>query len=57
MISQYGAGEEIEAYLEAALEDGDPKLITHALRNIDRAKGIGQVTKDAGVSRAEEDPS
>lgn len=44
--------EAIAAYLEAAFEDGDPKVITHALGNIARAKGISQVAKDADMSRA-----
>lgn len=44
--------EAIAAYLEAAFEDGDPQVITHALGNIARAKGISQVAKDAGVTRA-----
>ena len=40
------------AYLEAAFEDGDPQVITHALGNVARAKGITQVAKDAGITRA-----
>lgn len=44
--------EAIAAYLEAAFEDGDPKVITHALGNVARAKGISQIAKDAGVTRA-----
>ena len=44
--------EAIAAYLEAAFEDGDPQVITHALGNVARSKGISQVAKDAGVTRA-----
>jgi probable addiction module antidote protein len=44
--------EAIAAYLEAAFEDGDAKVITNALGNIARAKGISQIAKDAGVTRA-----
>ena len=44
--------EAIAAYLEAAFEDGDPQVITHALGNVARAKGITQVAKDAGITRA-----
>ncbi len=44
--------EAIAAYLEAAFEDGDPKVITHALGNVARAKGISQIARDAGVTRA-----
>lgn len=43
--------EDIAAYLEAALEDGDPQLVAAALEDITRAKGITQVAQDAGPSR------
>lgn len=39
------------AYLEAALEDGDPALIAAALGDIARAKGMSQVARDAGLGR------
>ncbi len=44
--------EAIAAYLEAAFEDGDPQVITHALGSVARAKGITQIAKDTGVTRA-----
>ncbi len=44
--------EAIAAYLEAAFEDGDPKVITHAIGNIARAKGMTQIARDTGVTRA-----
>jgi len=44
--------EDIAAYLEAAFEDGDPRVITHAIGNVARAKGISQIAKGAGVTRA-----
>lgn len=44
--------EAVAAYLEAAFEDGDSKVITHALGNIARARGISQISKDTGVTRA-----
>jgi probable addiction module antidote protein len=43
--------EQIAAYLEAVLEDGDPALITKALGNIARAKGMAQVAQNAGLGR------
>jgi probable addiction module antidote protein len=43
--------EDIAAYMEAVLEDGDPALITKALGNIARAKGMTQVAQDAGLGR------
>ena len=43
--------DDMAAYLEAALEDGDPALIAAALGDIARAKGMTQVAKDAGLGR------
>ena len=42
---------DIAAYLEAALEDGDPALIMAALGDIARAKGMTQVAREAGLGR------
>ena len=39
------------AYLEAAFEDGDPALITNALGDVARAIGMGDVAKEAGITR------
>ena len=44
-------GEDMAAYLEAALEEGDPALIAAALGDIARAKGMTQVARDAGLGR------
>lgn len=41
----------IAAYLEAVLEENDPALLTHALGQIARARGMTQVAKEAGLSR------
>jgi len=46
-----GSDEEIAAYLEAALEDGDPALITATLGDIARAKGMTEIARSAGVGR------
>tara|TARA_B110000003_G_C16594382_1_gene513069 strand:+ start:223 stop:534 length:312 start_codon:yes stop_codon:yes gene_type:complete len=43
--------EAIAGYLEAVFEGGDPKLITTALEDVARSKGISQIASDAGVSR------
>jgi probable addiction module antidote protein len=43
--------EDITAYFEAALEDGDPALITAALGDIARAKGMTQIARDTGLGR------
>ena len=42
---------DIDAYLEAALEDGDPQLITAALGDIAKARGMTKVAADIGCSR------
>ena len=41
--------DEMAAYLEAAFEDGDATLIASVLGDIARAKGMGQVARDAGL--------
>ncbi|NCR53738.1 MAG: putative addiction module antidote protein [Microcystis aeruginosa L211-07] len=41
--------EDIAAYLEAALEDGDPSLIIAALGDIARAKGITNIASETGL--------
>ena len=43
--------EEMAAYLEAALEDGDPGLIAAVLGDIARAKGMSAVARKAGLGR------
>jgi probable addiction module antidote protein len=43
--------EDIEEYLEAVFEDGDPALITHALGVVARAKGMSQIAQAAGLGR------
>jgi probable addiction module antidote protein len=43
--------EDTAAYLEPALEEGDPALVAAALGDIARAKGMTQVARDAGPGR------
>jgi probable addiction module antidote protein len=43
--------EDMAAYLAAALEDGDARVIMHALGTIARARGMSQIARDAGVGR------
>lgn len=43
--------EDVVAYLEAALEDGDASLIAAALGDIARAKGMTQIARDTGLGR------
>jgi probable addiction module antidote protein len=43
---------DIVAYLNAALEDGEPAVLLEALRNVAQARGgMGALAKAAGVSR------
>lgn len=44
--------EDVAAYLEAAFEDGDPAVITHALGVAARAEGMTEVARRAGLTRA-----
>jgi probable addiction module antidote protein len=43
--------EDIAAYLEAALEEGDPALVAAALGDIARAKGMAQIAHETGLAR------
>jgi probable addiction module antidote protein len=42
---------DIAAYLDAAFEDGDPELITHALGAVARSKGMTEIARRAGLGR------
>jgi probable addiction module antidote protein len=43
--------ERIAVFLEAAFEEGDPSLISAALGEVARARGMMQMAKDTGISR------
>ena len=43
--------EEMAAYLEAALEDGDPSLVVQALGTIAKARGMSQLARETGLGR------
>jgi probable addiction module antidote protein len=43
--------DDVAAYLEAALQDGDPQVIAAALGDIAKAKGMTQVAREAGLGR------
>jgi probable addiction module antidote protein len=42
---------DVAAYLEAAFEEGDPALISAALGDVARARGMTQIAHDAGIGR------
>ena len=56
-ISSFDASEYIEneedaiAYLNAAAETGDPALLQAAIGDIAKARGMGQIAKEAGGGR------
>ncbi|QNK74332.1 putative addiction module antidote protein [Variovorax sp. PAMC28562] len=43
--------EEMAAYLEAALEEGDASLVAAALGDIARSKGMSQLARETGLGR------
>jgi probable addiction module antidote protein len=43
--------EDIMAYLDAALAEGDPALVVAVLGDIARARGMTQLAREAGVGR------
>jgi probable addiction module antidote protein len=45
------SAESIAAYLDAALEDGDPDLVRAALGDVARAKGMTEIAEATGLSR------
>jgi probable addiction module antidote protein len=44
--------EDIKHFLQAAAEDGTPEEFIHALNTAARAKGMSEIAKQAGVTRA-----
>jgi probable addiction module antidote protein/putative addiction module killer protein len=49
--SHLSTEDDVVAYLEAALQDGDPQLVAAALGDIARAKGLSQIAREAGLGR------
>ena len=43
--------EDVIAYLEVAMEDGDAAVIATALGNIARARGMMQLARETGITR------
>ena len=43
--------EDMAAYLEAVLKEGDPALVAAAMGDIARAKGITQIARETGLGR------
>ena len=51
VVEHLKTAEDMAAYLEAALEDGDPGLVAAVLGDIARAKGMAQVARESGLGR------
>ena len=45
------AEEDISAYLEAAMEDGDPQVLVSAMGDIVKARNVTQVARETGLTR------
>ena len=43
--------EDMAAYLEVALEDGDASVITAAIGDIARSKGMAEIARETGLGR------
>ena len=43
--------EDMAAYFEAALEDGDPALVVAALGDIAKSKGMTHIARETGLGR------
>lgn len=43
--------DDIAAYLDAVMEDGDPALIAAALGDVARVRNLSQLARDVGMSR------
>lgn len=51
-VTDFLEGEEdVIAYLNAALDDGHPEVIAHAIGNIARMRGMSRVAKECGLGR------
>lgn len=42
---------DVAAYLQAAMDDGDPALLAAALGDIAKARGMTQLARETGLSR------
>jgi len=51
VVEHLETGEDITAYLEAVLDDGDPALVSAALGDIARARGMTEIAREAGLGR------
>lgn len=51
VVEHLNTEEDMQLYLDACMEEGDPALIAAALGDIARARGMTQVAHDTGLAR------
>ncbi|MCJ2073609.1 putative addiction module antidote protein [Methylobacterium sp. J-030] len=51
VVEHLDTPERIAAYIDAVLEDGDPALISAAIGDVARARGMSQIAAETGRSR------
>jgi len=51
IVDSLDSDERVAAYLEAALEEGDPALVAAALGDIARARGMTEIARQSGLGR------
>jgi len=51
VAAHLGSPEEIAAYLDAILEEGDDRLLLVALRHVVKSRGFAKVAREVGVRR------
>ena len=51
MADHVQSDEDMIAYLEAALEEGDPALVTATIGHIARARGMTHIARESGLGR------
>lgn len=51
VVEHLKSDEDMAAYLEAALEEGDPALVAAALGDIARARGMSGIARETGLGR------
>jgi probable addiction module antidote protein len=51
VLEHLKTSEDMAAYLEAALEDGDPSLVAAALGDIARSVGMTRIARETGLGR------
>lgn len=50
-VEHLNTDEDVQEYINAAFEDGDPQVISAALGDVARAKGMSTIAREAGLSR------